>query len=91
MRHCLFLNMAWFFQNLRKDWRVEASHWFVLFLFQQKSDRKPSGFYKLWKDCDLEDVKIPQLNISYQISTTQDSNIYFLLIKMSSNHDLMFY
>ena len=25
MRYCLFLKIAWFFQNLSKDWRVEVA------------------------------------------------------------------
>ena len=31
MRYCLFLKIAWFFQNLRNDWRVGAA--LVCFIF----------------------------------------------------------
>ena len=85
--------LAWFFQNVEKGWRVEAAlvHWFILFSLQQISDWKLTGFYRLCKDCDHKDKKIPQLNDLYQISTTQDSKIYFILIRMSSNHHKMFF
>ena len=77
-----------FFQNFEKGWREEAKK-FVFVIIAAKCRQKNHWIFQIFKDCDQEHMNISRLNVLYQISLSQDSTKYFVLIGMSFNHEKM--
>ena len=61
-----------------------------IWIWPQQISKTTPWIFQICRDCDQKTIRIPKLNVLYQISLSEDfKNIFFFII-MSSNREKMF-